>query len=356
MKYSHKVIDSKEAGLTLKKNIQLFLEKGVTYRYQQCLFWFLCNAGLDNCELFITYLDQKIVAYSFLRKVRYKWLTKAKIIIESGPLYREPEALVVHLQEVVVYYASQAIDIRISPSIWRQEADAFTGQLLRAGFNRYRPNGGDYTSTVTISLPGGATSVVSSYSKALKRQLNKAGREGIKIHEISAAGPLRNFLSMLQDFYYGRSLGFPSLDILECFIKNKIFECSQGLVLAAEYKGKVVAGVIIIGCGERAIFTYGFKDRDASLKTLPLTHLLHHEAIVWACEQGYRLYDFGGFNSKTPEDGINRFKLGFSREITDIAENYICVVDRKLSWFIEVGARLKYRAAALLTSNATPRM
>lgn len=60
---------------------------------------------------------------------------------------------------------------------------------------------------------------------------------------------------------------------------------------------------------------------------MPLSHILHWEGIQLAKKEGYRRYDFGGYWDEAGDcNPINRFKLGFSKQIDQITGQYIYTV------------------------------
>lgn len=298
------------------------LAKLPQYHFQQDPDWYLCNAGPD-LELLVTYFGDEIVASSVVRKASYRFTRKARYIVRNGPLYRDNRSLSAHLKEFQSGVSGSTIDIRISPPTGADNKAGLDGLLSNLGFGRYRCYSGNYTSTIAVDLTNGLESVSAAFSPALKRQLRKAETGNASIARVQETKGLRELLELTRSFYLGRGIGFPQLDVLDCYMGRKILDRGEGIALSLMIGAESVAGIIVIGCGDRAIFSSGFRKEDSSLNRQPLSHLLHVHAINWAAENGYRLYDFGGYSEEGADNGINRFKLGFSGRIETVSDNYL---------------------------------
>lgn len=93
----------------------------------------------------------------------------------------------------------------------------------------------------------------------------------------------------------------------------------HGLVkmFLAEHEGEVIAGILVMPMGERAIYTYGASSNEK--RNLMPNHLIQWTAIRWAAEAGLRIYDFRGVSEHVP--GLKRFKEGFgAREVAYAGE------------------------------------
>jgi lipid II:glycine glycyltransferase (peptidoglycan interpeptide bridge formation enzyme) len=102
--------------------------------------------------------------------------------------------------------------------------------------------------------------------------------------------------------------------------------CGQGRLLLAEYKGQLLAGLVVLipgpGSGGTACYMYGASS-DEHRNLMP-TYLLQWEAMCWARQQGCRTYDLWGVPDEDEETlesqflersdglwGVYRFKRGF---------------------------------------------
>jgi lipid II:glycine glycyltransferase (peptidoglycan interpeptide bridge formation enzyme) len=84
--------------------------------------------------------------------------------------------------------------------------------------------------------------------------------------------------------------------------------------IIADYKGRMIAHVIIFGFARRAWYFYGASS-DEDRQHMP-TYRLQWEAVNWARGQGMQVYDLWGAPTDftNPDDalaGVFRFKEGF---------------------------------------------
>ncbi len=110
----------------------------------------------------------------------------------------------------------------------------------------------------------------------------------------------------------------------------------QCFLLEAVYEGRVLAGLMLFVCGERAWYLYGASD-DESRNLMP-TYLLQWEAMRLAKAKGALSYDLWGVPDEDEEVlerdfatrsdglwGVYRFKRGFGGELKRSAPAFIKV-------------------------------
>lgn len=340
MTYSHTIIQKGSFDGEFPVKFTRFLDTLPQYHYQQELDWFLCN-DQPGTSMMITCLDGNIVASSLVRQIDYRFTGKSRFIVRNGPLYRDDAALLAHLDSLKTMLAPVGIEVRISPPLAADRPDIVGNTLLAAGFHAYEDRAGNYTRTVVVDLQQGGDAIEAAFSPALRRQIRKARKLGAEIQVADDRPMIREMLVLIRSFYRQRGVGMPAVDMLECYLQRKILDGGQGRIMGLSYGGQLVAGIIIVGCGSRAIFGYGFRAGDATTAQLPLTHLLHYEAIRWAVAQGYRLYDFGGYTSAETDDGINRFKLSFSGNIQTVSGDYMIAFHPLLATTLDMLGRLR---------------
>jgi lipid II:glycine glycyltransferase (peptidoglycan interpeptide bridge formation enzyme) len=120
-------------------------------------------------------------------------------------------------------------------------------------------------------------------------------------------------------------------------------------LLLAEFEGQLLAGLVVFAFGDTAIYMYGASS-DAHRNRMP-TYLLQWEAMLWAKEQGCRVYDLWGVpdeDEATLEDeftqrsdglwGVYRFKRGFGGRLV-----------RRIGAWDLVYAPMRYRLYSLAT-------
>lgn len=98
-------------------------------------------------------------------------------------------------------------------------------------------------------------------------------------------------------------------------------------LFVAEFEGKPLAAIILFCMGNRATYVYGASS-DEHRNLMP-NHLIQWEAIRWAKESGFGIYDFQGVSPMRggeplePElAGLNRFKEGFGATYVEYAGQF----------------------------------
>jgi len=155
----------------------------------------------------------------------------------------------------------------------------------------------------------------SFHYKAVKYEINKANRSGLKLKIAKTEADLRAFY----DLYIAtrKRLGlpphpYPFLEILW----NTFFPLDMIELLFAEYNGKIVGGQLYFKFKERISMEYEVWDRN--MKSASPNHFLIWEAIKMAHERGYKFFDFG----RTSPDNVSLmdFKRRWGTKIVDLPQ------------------------------------
>ena len=105
-------------------------------------------------------------------------------------------------------------------------------------------------------------------------------------------------------------------------IWQRIVEPGLGFVLVAEVEGRPAAGALFLAWNGTVIYKYSAA-RSELLRFRPV-HLILWHAIRWACENGYRTFDFG--RSELGDEGLREFKRGWGTEERPL--RYSALADR----------------------------
>jgi lipid II:glycine glycyltransferase (peptidoglycan interpeptide bridge formation enzyme) len=339
IRYQHKIYNLSAIDKKLQERLNSFQNSDVIFRYEQSLDWFQ-SCKNDNFEILITFSKEAVVASSVIRRVSYPFINKFKFIVQSGPVYSDFDALSSHIKYLITAHSNNAIEIRLSPCFKRSNREFMSKVIREAGFCAVKPENSIYTSTVVVDLKVPKSKIKSSYSASLRRHLRKDKIKGIRVKAADCEGDVLAFVNAVIPFYKARGVGVVAADILKSYINKRVLIKGQGLVLFADIGGINVAGIFVDIIAGRAVYNYGYSSDNPEVKSLPLSHMMHDEAIQWAYMNGCYKYDFGGYNSVKPDDGINRFKLGFSKNIEGISENYLFINDSFLRVIIQMKSAL----------------
>lgn len=140
--------------------------------------------------------------------------------------------------------------------------------------------------------------------------IRKASNMSIKIIRSENLPDIKKFLPIYRKLAQEKHF-IPHKGVKEEF--ETYIRDSQEVLLLAEYRGDVIAGVIISFVGNMAIYRHG-----ASLgefREIPASYLLQWEAIKEAKKRGKKIYNFWGIapleDKNHPWKGLTLFKVGF---------------------------------------------
>ncbi len=222
---------------------------------------------------------------------------------------------------------SQAIFLKIDPDIvlgegypGSQDFDQnFLGELVlfelkQRGWS-YSSDQIQFKNTVEIDLRVDEETLLAKMKQKTRYNLRLAERKGVKVRVAN-----EKELDALYDIYARTSLrdGF--------VIRNREYYLSlwsdflkAGMLtpLAAEYEGKILAGLMLFHFGEKCWYMHGMS-LDEHREKMP-NYLLQWKAILKAKELGCHTYDLWGapdvFDETDPMWGVFRFKLGLGGKV-----------------------------------------
>ena len=150
-----------------------------------------------------------------------------------------------------------------------------------------------------LNLPASAADLMKSFKAKLRSQIKKPIKEGLSA---KVGG-----LELLEDFYRVfvenmRDLGSPVHS--EKIIRHTLGEFADSARIVAVYKGRrPLAGSVVVGFGKTLFNPWASSLREFS--RLAPNMLLYWIMLEYACESGYRQFDFG---RSTPDEGTFKFK------------------------------------------------
>ena len=153
--------------------------------------------------------------------------------------------------------------------------------------------------SMRLALPPDSEVLWNSFSSKLRSQIRRPLKEGMRV----ALGRV----DLLDDFYEVfainmRDLGTPVYP--KRFFRNMLESFSETSSICAVYSGaKPVAAGFLIGFKDTLEIPWASSLRDYNRYGPNM--ILYWTVLKSACEQGYRLFDFG---RSTPEEGTYRFK------------------------------------------------
>ena len=167
------------------------------------------------------------------------------------------------------------------------------------------------------------------YNHYLRRDIRRADRYGIKIRKATSIDDLSAFYAMyLNSMERNRAVAKYSFEWVEAV-------SSKGVILFAEMRDIVVAGILLVHSGKTTHAMIAGSD-SRYLKFFPNKLLIHHALLeAVSCESG--TFDFGG---SSPDDReLIRFKEQFGGKSIKLT-TYIIDLEPLKCWLWEKGRRI----------------
>lgn len=187
---------------------------------------------------------------------------------------------------------------------------ALRDTLLKRGWH-FSDDQIQFRNTITIDLTRPSDDILMAMSGNTRRKVRTAYKKDVTIRE----GTLDD-VDLLYDLY---SRTGERNDFLirprEYYVKlwRDFMRANLAHVIIAEYESEPLAHVVLLHFGETCWYFYG-ASIDKERNRMP-TYALQWEAIQWAQQRGYKIYDMWGapdaFNEDDPMWGVYRFKTGF---------------------------------------------
>lgn len=171
-----------------------------------------------------------------------------------------------------------------------------------------------------------------------------AEKKGVKARWSSSAKDAVEFFNLVRLTTERQGFGSYNLEYFKTMIRV-MGESDNAKFLLAEFKGDIIAGLLVGFFGEYAYYLHGASDHEH--RSLMAPHLLQWEAIKEAKRKGLK-YDFWGVAADPPankqeEDwgGVTRFKKGFApeTELTEYVGTYEIGVQK--AWYFVYRMRQK---------------
>jgi lipid II:glycine glycyltransferase (peptidoglycan interpeptide bridge formation enzyme) len=235
-------------------------------------------------------------------------------LVDSGDLSALP-ALLQAVRPLV--RKNRGICLKIEPDL---KEDATLARGLRSLGFRPSPQTVQPRRTITVDLEAEPETLLKRMKQKTRYNIRLAARRGVTVRtgdemDLPAFYDLVEITGERDDF------GVHSKAYYEA-VHRLFVPSGRGCLLLAEHEGTLLAGLVVFALGGMACYMYGASSSQA--RNLMPTYLLQWEAMLWAKEQGCRIYDLWGVpdeDEPTLESqfterhdglwGVYRFKRGF---------------------------------------------
>ena len=193
---------------------------------------------------------------------------------------------------------------------------------------------------IDISLP--EEKLLSGMKSKTRYNIRLAKKKGVEIFVTREQKYIDKFIDLVEQTAKRKGISFHEREhYLQMFqnIPEDVLKLN-----VAEYEGEVIAANIVSFYGGVATYLHGATSDQHRNVMAPF--LLQWQAILDAKERGIKYYDFGGIfpeSSKGGQQGITRFKLGFSPKTKPFqtAGSHDIILNKPKYWLYRFLQRLK---------------
>jgi hypothetical protein len=139
-----------------------------------------------------------------------------------------------------------------------------------------------------------------------RRNIQKAGREGVEVHNLESLDAMDAFYSL--HCRTRRRHGLPPQPLRFFHLIHKyLIEPGSGFVSLARFKGRWIAGSVFLRFGSHAVYKFGAS--DPRFQSVRANNLVMWEGICRLQKDGVSRLSLG--RSETNDDGLLQFKRGW---------------------------------------------
>lgn len=218
--------------------------------------------------------------------------------------YNEPEKLERHCFSVVDYNSMSKIPDTVG---YKYEIYSQKGYTLQTNLN------------------DDIASIMSSYNKNVRYEIRRADREQIKFHMyfskdlLDSPEIVDSFDDEYVNMYRMKGINMSSIKHMIVDLCKKENLCMS----VACYMDSIIAYHVYLLADDTVRLTYSvslFRDKEEIDAALigRANRWLHHQDILWFKNEGYKVYDWGGFTKGEELAGIDDFKKGFGGELKTV--------------------------------------
>lgn len=189
----------------------------------------------------------------------------------------------------------------------------------------------------------------SFHRTCIRRVLRRCRENGLELYMECKREDLRDFFaSYIQS---RQRLGLPPQpfrlfqNLWQVFAPSGQFRLYQAL-----YRGRTVGSLVVLEFKERA--SAEFITVDQEYAALHATHFLYWGAIKQACEQGFKVFDFGRTSPNNP--GLMAFKQRWGTQVHELPQFWYPSIGNGRDLLANTETSVKYRLVRFLTRKSPP--
>jgi hypothetical protein len=172
-------------------------------------------------------------------------------------------------------------------------------------------------SSLIIDLKEENEKIQERYSENLKRNIKKAIQKGLYVKQLQNEEDIKKLGVVFDKLYHWRKVHSQWNDSQATFMNwFRSVELHEKMIWFGVFndKNELLGGIIMVNQGKTLFYQIGASDPE--MRNLPVLHLCFHQALLYAKENNYSFFDFGGYDTDANENdqtyNINLFKKQFA--------------------------------------------
>jgi serine/alanine adding enzyme len=190
---------------------------------------------------------------------------------------------------------------------------------------------------IVNNLTGGTETMLSAIHKERRRNIGRAKTKGVTVRLTENESEIVEATLLILKLY--KRIGLPSPP-QQFLYAGKKYLGDALKVFVAEYEGKIVGSRMVL-CYRDVIYDW-YAGSDPDYHNKYINDLLPWEVMLWASQNGFRIFDFGGAGNPDEKYGVRDFKMRYGGRLIENSR-FISVHKPLLMFTGEKGIKV-YRA------------
>jgi hypothetical protein len=188
-------------------------------------------------------------------------------------------------------------------------------------------------SSLILNLKEVKEKIHAGYSENLRRNIKKALQLGLYVNQIQKGEEIKRLGIIFDKLYQWRKVKSQWHDSPTTFLAwyNEA-ALSKKVIWLGVYDSHddLLGGIMIVNQGDTLFYQLGASDPEK--RNLPVLHLCFHQAILYAKENDFSFFDFGGYDTEANENdqtnNINQFKRQFGGLLISSNPNILITLNK----------------------------
>jgi serine/alanine adding enzyme len=231
-------------------------------------------------------------------------LFSARAIAWGGPLSTDLDTYTLLVEKYERALGKRVIYSQIRPIGPASNTDL----LIRSGFKR-EPH-----LDIFNDLTGGEQHMFSKIQNEKRRKIRRSKDKGVIVRQVESDFETEAAVSLITGLYNNIGLPAPPRKLLTG-AKSALGEAVK--IFVAIFENKIIGSRIVL-CYRDMVYEW-YAASNSEYQNKYANDLLPWEVMLWASQNGFRIFDFGGAGNPLEKYGVRDFKLSYGGEVVEVS-------------------------------------